>query len=79
MLSTLTSSTTTNWYDVQNHQCPIFVEMTQAATNAGTEGRFTPAELRERQRSDLDRLSTLVQFVFRRVICSLAGEPEATL
>jgi hypothetical protein len=24
--------------------------MTQAATNAGTEGRFTPAHLRERQR-----------------------------
>jgi len=50
MLCTLTSSTTTNWYDVQNHQRPIFVEMTQAATNAGTEGRFTPAHLRERQR-----------------------------
>jgi hypothetical protein len=38
--------------------------MTQAAMNAGTEGRFTPAELRERQRArSKKRLSTLVQFV----------------
>ena len=60
MLCTLTSSTTTNWYDVQNHQRPIFVEMTQAATNAGTEGRFTPAHLQERQRFRSRETSAIV-------------------